>query len=109
VRLEKLKKQHEWGDVDDEEYRTKRDATRTALDELPDRDRIKVFDAYRSQVLGLPAAIHAASPARREELCQIVVDHVVMRDREVEWVEWTQPVRAFFERQRKCPQGDSNP
>ena len=48
-----------------------------------------------------------ASPARREELCQIVVDHVVVRDREIEWVGWTQPVRAFFERQRECPQGGS--
>ena len=109
TRLEKLKKQHEWSDISDEEYRTKRDATRAALDELPDSDRVKVFDAYRAQVLGLAAAILVASPARREELCQIVIDHVVVRDREIEWLGWTQPVRAFFERQRECPQGDSNP
>jgi hypothetical protein len=44
------------GDIDDEEYRAKRDATRIALDALPDSDRVKVFDAYRAQVLGLATA-----------------------------------------------------
>jgi hypothetical protein len=59
-------------------------------------------------------ALAVASPARREELCRIVVEQVVVNDREVEAIDWTPPARPFFadvceKRQRECPQGDSNP
>ena len=64
---------------------------------------------YRTRLLALPEAIDLASPARREELCQIVIERVVVRDRELEAITWTAPARPFFERQRECPQGDSNP
>lgn len=40
---------------------------------------------------------------------QIVIERVVVRDRELEAIEWTAPARPFFEKQRVCPQGDSNP
>jgi hypothetical protein len=80
-----------------------------AVAELPEGDRIRTFDTYRARVLSLPEAIAVASPARREELCRIVVQRVVVRDREVETIEWTPPAQPFFERQRECPQGDSNP
>ena len=63
------------------------------------------FDAYRARVLELPAAIASASPARREELCRIVVERAVIRDRRLDSIAWTPPVRPFFERQRECPQG----
>jgi Recombinase zinc beta ribbon domain len=109
TRLEQLKKQHAWGDLNDAEYLAKRDATRADLAELPDGDRIRTFDAYRTRVLELPDAIEAASPARREELSRIVVQRVVVRDRRLEAIEWTPAARPFFERQRECPQGDSNP
>jgi hypothetical protein len=42
-------------------------------------------------------AIAAAPPARREELCQIVVERVVVRDRQVEAITWTPPAPPFFE------------
>ena len=45
---------------------------RSALAQLPDEDRIRTFDAYRTKLLALPAAIAVASSARREELCRIV-------------------------------------
>ena len=54
TRLEKLKKQHAWGDLTDAEYQAKRDATKADLAELPDGDRIRTFDAYRARVLALP-------------------------------------------------------
>lgn len=109
-RLEQLKKQHGWGDLTDEAYRAKRDEVKTVLAALPDGDRVVHFDAFRARVLALPSAIAAASPERREELCRIVVDRVVVRDREVQAIEWVPAARAFFEkRQRACPQGDSNP
>lgn len=109
TRLEQLKKQHGWGDLSDAEYLAERDAVRAALRELPDDDRISAFDAYRARILALPDAIAAASPARREELCRIAVQRVVVGDRRVETIEWMPPARPFFERQRACPQGDSNP
>ncbi len=106
TRLEQLKKQHSWGDLGDAEYQAQRDATRAALAELPDGDRITAFDAYRARILALPDAIAAASPARREELCRIVVQRVIVRDRQVEAIDWVPPARPFFKRQRECPQGD---
>jgi DNA invertase Pin-like site-specific DNA recombinase len=109
TRLEQLQKQHGWGDLGDAEYQAQRDVVRAALRDLPDGDRISAFDAYRARILALPEAIAAASPARREELCRIVVDRVVVRDRVVDAIDWTPPALPFFERQRECPQGDSNP
>ena len=109
TRLEQLKKQHAWGDLTDAVYQAERDAARAALAELPDGDRILAFDAYRARVLALPEAIAVASGARREELCRIVVERVVVRDRQVDAIAWTPPARPFFERQREYPQGDSNP
>jgi hypothetical protein len=78
------------------------------LAELPDGDRIRTFDAYRARVLGLPEAIEIASPERREELCRIVVQRVVVRNRQLAAIDWTPAARPFFtKRQRECPQGDS--
>lgn len=75
---------------------------------LPDDDRIRSFDAYRARLLALPEAIAVASGARREELCRILVERVVVRDREIAAIDWTPPARPFFERQRECPQGGSS-
>ena len=109
TRLEQLKKQHSWGDLTDAAYLAERDTVRTALSLLPDDDRIRSFDAYRARILGLPEAIAVASQARREELCRIVIERIVVNDRQVETIDWTPPMRPFFEKQRVCPQGDSNP
>ena len=57
----------------------------------------------------LPNTIEVASPARREELARIVVQQVVVRDRQVQSITWTAAARPFFEkRQRACPQGVSS-
>jgi DNA invertase Pin-like site-specific DNA recombinase len=108
TRLEQLKKQHGWGDISDREYQTERDSIHAALAQLPDEDRIRTFDAYRTKLLALPSAIAVASPARREELCRIVVERVLVDDREVRQIVWTPPARPFFEKQREYPQADSN-
>jgi hypothetical protein len=109
TRLERLKTRHGWGDLSDAEYREKRDATRDELTQLPDGDRIRAFDAYRTRILALPDAIAAASPARLEELCRIVLQQVVVADRQLKAIEWVPAARPFFDKQRECPQGDSNP
>jgi len=71
TRLEQLKKQRGWGDLSDKDYQSERDAVRAALQDLPDDDRIRSFNAYRTHLLALPEAIAAASEARREELCRM--------------------------------------
>jgi hypothetical protein len=109
TRLEKLKQQYSWGDMSEDDYRRQRDETKTALAALPDDNRVAQFDAYRTRVLALPDAIIAASAVRLEELCRIVLVRVVVRDRQVDAIEWAPAVRPFFKRQRVCPQGDSNP
>jgi site-specific DNA recombinase len=109
TRLEKLRTQHSWGDLTDAEYQRLRDEARVALAALPDDNRVAQFDSYRKRILELPDAIASASPERREELCRIVLAKVVVRDRRVEAIQWVPAVRPFFERQRVCPQGDSNP
>lgn len=114
TRLQQLQKQHAWGDLTDAQYQAERDATRSALDALPDENRVMTFDAYRAKLLALPEAIEQASPTRREELCRMVIERVVVNDRELEAIEWTPPARPFFARlspgrQREWPQGDSNP
>ena len=89
----------------DAAYQAERDAARVALAELPDGDLILAFDAYRARILALPDAIAVASGARREELCRIVVQRVVVRDRQLETIDWTPQALQFFEKQRACPQG----
>jgi hypothetical protein len=96
------------GDPTDAAYLAERDSARAALAALPDDDRIRSFNAYRARVLGLAEAIAVASPARREELCRIVIERIVVNDRQVEAIDWTAPVRPFFEKQRVCPQGVSS-
>lgn len=107
-RLEQIKKQNGWGDLDDDEYLGERDSIRASLAALPDNDRIRSFDAYRARVLELPEAIAVASRTRRDELCRIVIERVVIRDRQLDSIAWTPPVRPFFEKQRVCPQGGSS-
>ncbi|MFV2063343.1 MAG: recombinase family protein, partial [Chloroflexota bacterium] len=104
-RLERLRDQHTWGDLGDAEYQAQRDEVRAALRELPDDDRVRSFDAFRTDLLALPDAIAAASPARREELCRIVVQRVIVDDRRLGSLIWTPPAAPFFDRQRWRPQG----
>ena len=92
------------------DYRAARDENKVPrLAALPDDIRIRSFELCRSRLLALPEAITSASPARREELCRLLVERVTVRDREVEAIDWVPAARPFFERQRVCPQGDSNP
>jgi len=66
--------------------------------------RRAAFAPHARQYAARPA-IAVASPARREELCRILVERVVVRDRQLETIDWTPPARPFFKRQREYPQG----
>jgi DNA invertase Pin-like site-specific DNA recombinase/predicted nucleic acid-binding protein len=107
-RLEALQKQHAWGDLEDAVYCKARDETMAALARLPDGDRVIAFDSHRARVLALRDAIAATSPARQEELRRIVVENVVVHDREVTAITWTPPLRPFLAIQQWYPQGGSS-
>ena len=90
----------------------KRNGTRfeRPLASLPEGDdRIAHFDAYRTRILALPEAIAVASPARREELCRIVLERVTVRDRQVESIDWTPAARPFVEDSGSAPKGIRTP
>ena len=108
-RLAALKKQHGWGDLSDRDYLASRDEAMAALSRLPDGDRVIAFDGHRARLLAVADAIASASPERQEELCRIVVEGVVVHDREVTSITWTAPLRPFLAIQQWYPQGDSNP
>jgi hypothetical protein len=57
------------------------------------RATARTLDAYWVRLLALPDAIAAAPQARREELCRIVVERVVVNDRVVDDILWTPPAR----------------
>jgi integrase len=70
---------------------------------------------------GLHVLRHTAAKLRRDARASIeavssFLDHsslavtsVYLRRLEGEAIDWTPPARPFFEKQRECPQGDSNP
>ena len=76
---------------------------------LPNNDRIRSFDDYRVRVVELPEAIAVVSPARREELCRIVIERVVVNHRQLESIVWTPPARPFFENSGSAPKGAQAP
>jgi hypothetical protein len=59
-------------------------------------DRVVAFDAHRACLLALQEAIRVATPARLEELCRIVVARVLVRDRDVQAIARTPPLRPFL-------------
>jgi hypothetical protein len=92
----------------DDEYRRERDDTQAALARLPDWDRVIAFDTHRARILALPDAISVASAEKREQLARIVIQRVVVADRQILAIEWTAPAQPFQKRQQACPQGGSS-
>ncbi|MGA3056956.1 MAG: recombinase family protein [Candidatus Limnocylindrales bacterium] len=115
-RLEQLRKQHEWADITDEDYRARRAETLEELALLPDSDKLVAFDRNRRIMTSMAANVNAATPAQQAELVQMLVERVVASGGKVSErdITWTPPARPFFaeageERWWECPQGDSNP
>ena len=79
-RLERLRRQHEWGDLDDRTYRAARAAAQADLAALPDGDKLVLFDAQRAVLTTMAANVAAASPAQRQELVGLLVQHVQAAD-----------------------------
>ena len=104
-RLEKalgnLTKQHQWGDIGDDEYRAERREIEADLATLPARstDTLVAFDEARARLLSMPEAIAAASPERRAEIVGLLVERVTAtRTTGLTGLEWTAPAAPFFRR-----------
>jgi hypothetical protein len=76
--LESLRKQHQWGDLTDDEYRGERREIEAAVASLPARttDTMVAFDEARARLLSMPEAIAAASDERRAEIVALMVERV---------------------------------
>ena len=107
VRLGRLRQQHEWGDITDVEYRAKVRETESLMAELPDGDKLVLFDQHRRVIETMAANIAAASPALGGELVRKVVLTVTARGRTVDSqdIEWSPAVLPFFQMLEVPPDG----
>ena len=118
-RIENLRKQHEWGDISDAQYRSARADTEAQLAGTPDNDNLVMFDRKREIMLSMAENIERATPAQLQELVSQLVERVETAGRRFTRVVWTPPVRPFFGAGEAVaddsgalfwrPQGDSNP
>ena len=112
--LESLRKQHQWGDIGDDEYRNERREIEAVLATLPARstDTLVAFDEARARLLSMPEAIAAASPERRAEIVGLLVERVTATKADgMTGLEWTAPAAPFFRRPVLSERAvwDSNP
>jgi hypothetical protein len=99
TRLQKLLQLYGWGDLSEEEYRRQMGETRAALAELPDPDKLLVFDRNRRVMLTMAENVDRATPDQLTELVQLLVERVSVAGRAIDpaSIEWTPPARPFFE------------
>jgi hypothetical protein len=69
ARLLNLRKQHGWGDVSDAEYRTQVEETRRMLAEVPDHDKLVLFDLNRRAVTTRAEVLDDSIGLTRPPIC----------------------------------------
>lgn len=97
ARLENLRKQHEWGDISDVEYRTKREEVERQLILLPDHEKLVSFDRHREILVSMAENVERATPDQLRELLELLVERVDIRQRQVLDVAWTPAARPFVD------------
>ena len=98
-RLERLKAQHEWGDIGDAAYLAKMQETRTDLALLPEPEKIITFDGVAAIAKSMASAIDAASPEKLKELVGLLVDKIVAAADGTYEIEFVAAARPFFAEQ----------
>ncbi len=96
VRLENLRKQHEWGDIDDPEYRAAREALERQLMLLPDPDKVVGLDQRRKVLVSMAENLERATPLQRRAIVELLVERVTIADRSVRATLWAEAARAFL-------------
>jgi len=95
-RVEALRKEHQWGDLDDREYLRLRDVTERQLILLPDHEKLVAFDRHRGILVSMAENLARATPAQQAELVALLVERVVVTASEVREIVWTPAARPFF-------------
>jgi hypothetical protein len=95
-RLERLRLQHEWSEIEHEEFRVKTNETKAELALLPEPDKITTFDQVAALVSSLGRALDAASPEQVRELIRMLVERVTTSAGEVSDIEIVPAARPFF-------------
>ena len=107
--MERLRKQHEWDDLSDADYRSKRAKVMTDMALLPDGNKVIAFDRNRRVMASMAKNVAAATPLQKAELARLHIDRAVATNGTVA-VAWSGPARPFFGGVGGWyPQGDSNP
>lgn len=104
-RLEALRKQHSWGDIDDLTYRREKNETEAMLAQVPDADKLVAFDAYRATVLDVGDALPHMTATEKKDLVRLFVERVTLEGE----ITWSGPVAPFYARvDRVSPEGSSH-
>ena len=97
TRLENLRKQHEWGDLTDDQYRSLREEVERQLILLPDHEKLVSFERHRQILVSMAENVERATPAQLRELIEILVERVDVAGREVREIRWTPAAVPFFD------------
>ena len=95
-RLDRLKTQFEWGDIEAADYRAKMQETRAELALLPEPEKIITFDAVARIVESLRLAISTAAPDQLKELIGLLVERVRVSADGTYAIELVPAARPFF-------------
>ena len=98
-RLINLRDLYGWGDMPEGEYRAKVAETRRLIAEMPDEDKVVLFDRHRKVVESMAENLDRATPEQRADLVRLLVHRAEAKDRALvaTSIVWTPPVRPFFE------------
>jgi hypothetical protein len=96
--MEQLRKQNEWGDLSDTEYRRLRSEVEAELLAIPgDAEKVALFDRHRLVVQSLGDELATATPESIQTIVALLVKRVETRDRQVVgWVP-TGPAEPFLD------------
>ena len=111
-RMSQLSDLYSWG-IPEGEYRSKRAETRRLIAELPNEDKVVLFDRHREVVESMADSVDKATPEQKADLARLLAQRVEARDRVnvMNSIMWSPRVRPFFERVddiAECPRTDSN-
>lgn len=98
TRMEQLRKQNEWGDLSDTEYRRLRSEVEAELLAIPgEAEKVVLFDRHRLIVQSLGDELATATPEAIQSIVALLVERVETRDRQVVgWVP-TGAAEPFFD------------
>lgn len=99
-RQEQLRKQNEWGDLSDGEYRRLVGEVRAQLTAIPGTDsKLAVFDDYRrraAEMRSFAEMVDSASDDKLQELVPWLIERVETDEKHVVRIIPTEPARPFF-------------